>query len=241
MKRFEIPLSQALCQVTGALITVEAATYYQAAALPSSLKAGQQPVDPNSSLANTSHSRDRGKFASTMISAYGNLPGIDPGEFEETVKELLSSLETHESFPKTFSKITKNLSAASQSTARDDKKYQLSIILGSAVAAGIVMVSGLREQAPRLVSRLFSKQNNGNVASKVAEEIDKGSNLDGLDQSLEPMIDKTILRILSCAKVGSDPFMKDGIERFERHLQKKSSKFATGGNEEEEPDDDDPD
>jgi len=219
----KVATTDALVKIASTMALIEAAIPIKGAPTPASrnamLKPGQM-IDPNSSLANAEHAKSRGQFAMSMITSYSSLPGIDQAEFEQTAKELLSAFETHDSFPKTFARIVGNLSGATEPTSRDDKKYQLSLILGSAVAAAIVMVAGAGQSAPTLVSRLFNKQGSADTASRIAQQIDTGDPK-SLDQSLEPIIDKTILKILGTLKGASDPFIKDGVERFERLVGKK--------------------
>ena len=87
------------------------------------------------------------------------------------------------------------------------------------------MVAGVGDVAPKLVGRLFNKQASGDTASRVAGGIDKGE-LDALNRGMLPIINQTLLKIFLNTKQTANPFVKDGIERFERFLQKKKAETA---------------
>ena len=101
MNKERVILSNALFQTAEALINLEAAN-------PLSQKSVLKPlpptdlVDPNSSLANPEHAKARGAFALEIIEEYSQVPGIDAQEFETAAKNLLSSLEDHDSFTGAF-------------------------------------------------------------------------------------------------------------------------------------------
>lgn len=180
-------------------------------------------VDPNSSLGNPEHAKARGGFAMQVLKEYGEFPGIDPQEFDLSAKEFLGSLDARESFPTSFVNLCGILARAGDNVRRDDKKYQLSLLLGSTVAMAIVMAAGLGETAPNLVGRLFGEQSLTEIAARVATGIDEGE-IESLNQNLFPSINQTILKIILNTKKVANPFIKDGLERFERLVQKKETK-----------------